>query len=62
LDVLSFSDGRAGATVNFDGELVFLTFVQQGDRWLIDAWQEPAPVATPAAESQRVNPTPAVAD
>ncbi|HET8521661.1 MAG TPA: hypothetical protein VFL82_00415 [Thermomicrobiales bacterium] len=39
-DVLSFPDGRVGAMVNFDGELAYLTFVHQGDRWLIDAWDD----------------------
>jgi hypothetical protein len=48
-EVRVFPDGRAGAIVIFDGELVYLTFVRAGDRWLIDAWDEGDPVATPAA-------------
>ncbi|HET8522030.1 MAG TPA: hypothetical protein VFL82_02280, partial [Thermomicrobiales bacterium] len=39
-DILTFPNGRAGAMVNFDGELAYLTFVHQGDRWLIDAWDD----------------------
>jgi hypothetical protein len=39
-DIVTFPDGRAGATVNFDGEIAYLTFVHQGDRWLIDAWDD----------------------
>jgi hypothetical protein len=38
--IVTFPDGRAGATVNFDGEIAYLTFVHQGDRWLIDAWDD----------------------
>jgi hypothetical protein len=39
-DIVTFPDGRAGVAVNFDGEIAYLTFVHQGDRWLIDAWDD----------------------
>lgn len=49
-DVVVFPDGRAGAIVNANGEIVSLTFVQDpvSGRWLIDAWDEREPgTATP---------------
>lgn len=39
-EVVIYPDGRAGAIVNFDGEIAYLTFVHDGDRWLIDAWDD----------------------
>jgi hypothetical protein len=54
-NVVIFPDGRAGAMVNANGELAYLTFVYEDGRWLIDFWDdqlsgpESVPESTPVA-------------
>jgi hypothetical protein len=50
-NVVIFPDGRAGAMVNANGELAYLTFVFEDGRWLIDFWDDQldGPEATPGA-------------
>lgn len=46
-EVELFPDGRAGALVNANGDIAYVTFVNEGGQWLIDYWDDSAPPATP---------------
>jgi hypothetical protein len=48
-DIRQLEDGRVTARLDFNEELILMTFVREGDRWLISVFNDQVNVGTPPA-------------